>query len=61
MIAIVWATNDSLTVLGSANIVAASFENSGTINVTNNSLNVTANTFPRFDYTQELLVLMALI
>ena len=31
----VWDTNDILTVLGNANIVAASFNNSGTINVTN--------------------------
>ena len=39
-----WRANDSLTVLGNFNIVAAGFENSGNINVTN-SLNVTANTF----------------
>ena len=37
--------NDTLTVSGSANITAASFNNSGTINVTNNSFNATVNTF----------------
>ena len=40
-----WDANDTLTVLGTANIVAADFANSGTITVTNNSLNLTANTF----------------
>ena len=39
-----WGANDSLTVLGNLNIVAAVFENSGNITVTN-SLNVTADTF----------------
>ena len=39
-----WRANDSLTVLGNFNIVAAGFENSGNITVTN-SLNVTADTF----------------
>ena len=39
-----WATNDILTVLGSAYIVTASFDNSGTITVIDNSLNVTADT-----------------
>ena len=38
----IWRTSDSLTVLGTANIDAAGFENSGTINVTNSSLNLTA-------------------
>ena len=40
----VWDANNTLTVLGDANIVAADFANSGTITVTD-SLNVTANTF----------------
>ena len=38
----IWRTSDSLTVLGEASIDAAGFENSGTINVTNSSLNLTA-------------------
>ena len=41
----IWRENDTLTVSGSANITAASFNNSGTINVTNNSFNATVNTF----------------
>ena len=40
----VWAANDTLTVLGTANIVAADFENSGTITV-NNNFNATVDTF----------------
>ena len=40
----IWDTNDSLTVSGSASIVAAGFENSGTITITNSG-NFTANTF----------------
>ena len=36
-----WRTNDILTVLGNANIVAAGFANSGTISVTN-SFDITA-------------------
>ena len=41
----VWGANDTLTVLGNANIVAADFANSGTITVTNSSLNLTATNF----------------
>ena len=40
----VWATNDILTVSGSANIDAASFNNSGTITI-NNSFDITAASF----------------
>ena len=40
----VWGDSDTLTVSGSASIVAAGFANSGTI-TTNNALNLTANTF----------------
>ena len=40
----VWRTNDTLTVSGNVNIVAAGFNNSGNITVTD-SLNLTANTF----------------
>ena len=39
-----WGANDSLTVLGNANIVAAGFANSGNITVTDN-LNLTVDTF----------------
>ena len=39
-----WRANDSLVILGNFNIVAAGFENSGNITVTN-SLNLTADTF----------------
>ena len=72
-----WRTNDILTVLGNANIVAADFANSGTISVTN-SFDITAasdfdnsgtiNVTNIFDITaqlilltQELLVLIALM
>ena len=41
----IWDTQNSLTVSGSANIVAASFNNSGIITVTNSSLNLTATDF----------------
>ena len=41
----IWRANDTLTVSGTANITAASFNNSGTINVTNNSFNATVGTF----------------
>ena len=40
-----WGVNDTLTVLGNANIVAASFNNSGTINITNSSFDITATDF----------------
>ena len=40
----VWGANDTLTVLGDANIVAADFANSGTITITDSG-NFTANTF----------------
>ena len=40
----VWAANDTLTVSGNVNIVAADFANSGAITVTNSG-NFTANTF----------------
>ena len=40
----IWGVNDTLTVSGDANIVAADFANSGNITVAN-SLNVTADTF----------------
>ena len=39
-----WRANDTLTVSGTANITAASFNNSGTIDV-NNSFNATVDTF----------------
>ena len=38
----IWDAQNTLTVLGTANIDAANFANSGTINVTNSSLNLTA-------------------
>ena len=41
----VWNANDTLTVLGTANIVAADFNNSGTITVTNSSFDITATDF----------------
>ena len=37
-----WGANDTLTVLGTASVVAASFNNSGTINITNSSFDITA-------------------
>ena len=37
-----WGANDSLTVLGTASVVAASFNNSGTINISNSSFDITA-------------------
>ena len=40
----IWRANDILTVSGTANITAASFNNSGTIDV-NNSFNATVDTF----------------
>ena len=40
----VWNANDTLTVLGTANIVAADFNNSGTITA-NNSFNATVDSF----------------
>ena len=40
----IWTANDSLTVSGSANITAASFNNSGTITV-NNNFNATVDSF----------------
>ena len=40
----IWRANDTLTVSGSANITAASFNNSGTIDV-DNSFNATVGTF----------------
>ena len=40
-----WGANDTLTVSGSASVVADSFNNSGTIAITNNSLNITTNAF----------------
>ena len=40
-----WNANDTLTVLGTANIVAADFNNSGTITVTNSSFDITATDF----------------
>ena len=52
----VWGANDTLTVSGSANIVAADFTNRGTITVTNNNaidlagnLTITANTFINYN------------
>ena len=41
----IWRANDTLTVSGSASIDAASFNNSGTITVTNNSFNASVDTF----------------
>ena len=40
-----WGANDTLTVLGSASVTAASFENSGNITVTNNGFDITATDF----------------
>ena len=40
-----WNANDTLIVLGTANIVAADFNNSGTITVTNSSFDITATDF----------------
>ena len=40
-----WRANDTLTVSGTANITAADFNNSGTINVTNNNFNATVGEF----------------
>ena len=40
-----WRANDILTVLGTASVVADSFNNSGNINVTNNSFDITATDF----------------
>ena len=40
-----WGANDSLTVLGSASVVADSFNNSGNITVTNNGFDITATDF----------------
>ena len=37
-----WGANDTLTVLGSASVVADSFNNSGNINVANSSFDITA-------------------
>ena len=37
-----WRANDILTVAGTASVVTASFNNSGNINVTNNSFDITA-------------------
>ena len=39
----IWGANDTLTVLGTASVVADSFENSGTISA--NNFNATVNTF----------------
>ena len=41
----IWRANDTLTVSGTANITAADFNNSGTINVTNNNFNATVGEF----------------
>ena len=42
IIILIWDTNDSLTVSGTANIVAAGFDNSEAITITNNNnLNTT--------------------
>ena len=41
----IWRENDILTVSGTANITAADFNNSGTINVTNNNFNATVGEF----------------
>ena len=41
----VWGANDTLTVLGTASVVAASFNNSGTIAVSNSSFDITATDF----------------
>ena len=41
----IWRANDTLTVSGSVNITADSFNNSGTINVTHNSFNATVDSF----------------
>ena len=41
----IWRANDTLTVSGTANITAASFNNSGNITVTNDSFNATVDTF----------------
>ena len=38
----VWGANDTLTVLGTASVVAASFNNIGNINITNNKFDITA-------------------
>ena len=38
----VWGANDTLTVLGTASVVADSFNNSGNINVANSSFDITA-------------------
>ena len=40
-----WGANDSLTVLGTASVVADSFSNSGTIAVSNSSFDITATDF----------------
>ena len=40
-----WGENDTLTVLGSASVFAASFNNSGIITVTNNGFDITATDF----------------
>ena len=40
-----WGANDTLTVLGTASVVADSFSNSGTINVSNSSFDITATDF----------------
>ena len=37
-----WGANDSITVLGTASVVADSFNNSGAINITNRSFDITA-------------------
>ena len=41
----VWGANDTLTVLGTASVVADSFNNSGTIAVSNSSFDITATDF----------------
>ena len=55
--------SDTLTVLGTANIVAANFENSGTINVTNSSLNLTATDFTNAGTTatEQILLIAELL
>ena len=40
-----WGANDTLTVLGSASVTTASFSNSGTINISNSSFDITATDF----------------
>ena len=52
----VWGANDTLTVLGSADITTDSFNNSGTIAVSNSSFDITATVL----LIAELLVLILL-